>query len=92
MMSSDADINRKLKWEEVLRALQSRETELSREPQDESASYVGKGKGSSRGRGGRGGRGGASKSTSKPVRGPGSENWTGCFTCEGDHYQEDCSE
>ena len=94
MMSSGADINKKLEWEEVLRALQSRETELNREPQDESANYTGKGKGKGlfRGRGGRGGRGGASKSTSKPARGPGSENWTGCFTCVGDHYQEDCSE
>jgi len=76
MMSSGADINKKLEWEEVLRALQSRETELNREPQDESANYTGKGKGKGlfRGRGGRGGRGGASKSTSKPARGPGSEN------------------
>jgi hypothetical protein len=92
MMSSGANFNTKLEWEEVLRALQSRETELNREPEDESASYARKGKGPFRGRGGRGGRGGTSRGTNKPARGPGSENWTGCFTCEGDHYQEDCPE
>jgi Reverse transcriptase (RNA-dependent DNA polymerase)/gag-polypeptide of LTR copia-type len=94
MMSSGADVNKKLEWEEVLRALQSRETELSRETQEESANYVGKDKckGLNRRHGGHGGRGGASKGTNKPERGPGSEIWTGCFTCEGDHYQEDCPE
>lgn len=74
MMSSDADINRKLKWEKVLCALQSQKTELSCEPQDESASYVEKGKGSSQGHDECEGRGKASKSTSKLIRGSESEN------------------
>ena len=92
ILMSGPDNDKELKWEEVLRALQSRETELRGENQDESASYVGKKKDLSRGPGKHRGRAGASRGTSRPGKGPGSESWTGCFTCGGDHYQEDCSE